>query len=245
MKKNQFIWKAFAGILMLSLLCSNTAFALSAAKSSQYSRNANGETYGYGIQAESIGCEPDLIAATGVDGTNGYVRGSDLEGPIPTSPEEALAMQSSEGRYIPLYESDGEKVIGEFYISPPASDTPMTRGTNTTGATITINVNGRLYYNQNSGSGDGNRAYASTRIWTSSNVSGGSMGAKARVYGAGDNKLKAESDWAYNSNNSSSLTATTSHWTLYGTYYSKGSTKEWMGTGYWQHATAQTPNFTV
>lgn len=245
MKKNKLMWKIIAEVLLLSILCSNSVFALSSVKNNQYARNANGETYGYAIQAESIGYEPELIAATGTDGTDGYVRGSDLEGPVPASPEEALTMQSSEGRYIPLYESDGETVIGEFYISPPASDSPTTRGTSTTGATGVINVNGRIYRNQNSGSGDGNRAYSSTRIWTTSDVDGGYMGAKARIYGAGDNKLKAESDWIFNSGKSSSLTATTSHWTLYGTYYSQGLTKEWMGTDYWTHGTFKTPNFTV
>lgn len=210
-------------------------------------KNVNGETYGYAIQAETIGYEPDLIAATGTNGTDGYVRGTDLEGPIPSSPEEAIAMQSTNGRYIPLYESDGETVIGEFYISPSTADVSMTRGTSTEGAINQIDVYGSYYYTQNTGNGQGTRAYATTRIWTNSNVAGGSMGAKARIFGANDKKLKAESDWAYNDNNTSSFTAVTSHWTLYGTYYSSGLTREWVNstTQYWTHATHQTPNFTV
>ncbi len=246
MKKN--VWKLTAIILMLSVFLSytGTGVALSVVKEYQYHINANGESYGYGVQAEVIGYEPDLIAATGIDGTDGYVRRSDLEGPLPSSPGEALAMQSSEGRYIPLYKSDGETSIGEFYISPPViSTSQLTRGTNTEGAIGLIETDICTYRNQNTGSGDGNRAYASTRIWTPYNVGGGYMAAKARIYGAGDKKLKAESDWAYNTADSSSVTAMTSHWTLYGTYYSHGLTMEWTGSGYWTHNTFATPNFTV
>lgn len=245
MKRKRIALMLTIGLIILSVVSSNVVFALPTEKRNQYEKNANGETYGYAIQSETIGYEPDLIAATGTNGEDGYVRGTDLDGPIPSSPEEAIAMQSSNGRYIPLYESDGETVIGEFYISPPAADLSMTRGTNATGAVGVIDVNGTIYRNQNTGNGDGNRAYATTRIWAEYNVPGGSMGAQARVYGAGDNKLKAQSDWAYNSDYSSSVTATTSHWTLYGTYYSKGLTREWTGTRYWQHATFQTGNFTV
>lgn len=245
MKRKRIALMLTIGLIILSVVSSNVVFALPTEKRNQYEKNANGETYGYAIQSETIGYEPDLIAATGTNGEDGYVRGTDLDGPVPSSPEEAIAMQSPNGRYIPLYESDGKTVIGEFYISPPATDLPMTRGTSTTGGIITIDVYGTTYRNQNSGSGDGARAYATTTIWADRTVSGGSMGAQARVYGAGDNKLKAQSDWVYNSGYSTSLTATTSHWTLYGTYYSKGSTREWTGTQYWQHATAQTPYFTV
>ncbi len=85
--------------------------------------NENGETYG--VEAEG-GKIPDLIAAFGRadDGTlvSGYVRASDLEQPMPTSPEEAIRMQEEylakypNGRDIPVYKSDGTTRIGTFTI---------------------------------------------------------------------------------------------------------------------------------
>ena len=59
---------------------------------------------------------PSLIKARGTDGTIGYVREADLEGEIPSSPEEAL-MQESTNRSIPLYDKDGSTIIGEFLVT--------------------------------------------------------------------------------------------------------------------------------
>ena len=92
--------------------------------------NDRGQTFGsggYGIDS------PDLILATGIDGTFGYVLSTDLHsyGPgldEPQSPEEALIymkqfeelVKDAQARgdvyvyYIPLYDSDGQTIIGEF-----------------------------------------------------------------------------------------------------------------------------------
>lgn len=93
--------------------------------------NAAGETYGVTKAGSGM---PDLLAAYGTDGTLGYVRtldlrsaGSDLAA---TSLEEALGQPRGGAEYqhgdsvdpqfadsgpsIPLYESDGVTVIGEF-----------------------------------------------------------------------------------------------------------------------------------
>ena len=82
--------------------------------------NSSGETFGSELAATSYEDRPDLIAATGVDGTEGYVRKTDLDGEMPSSPEEAVRMMNSEYAYttrvIPLYNSEGKKVIGEFEI---------------------------------------------------------------------------------------------------------------------------------
>lgn len=85
-----------------------------------YPMNKNGQTYGSAADADSPENEPDLIKAIGVDGTEGYVRKTDLVGELPNSPEEALEMQKNRppgGRDIPLYDVDGETVIGLFHIS--------------------------------------------------------------------------------------------------------------------------------
>jgi hypothetical protein len=85
----------------------------------RYQVNKYGETYGPSIYAEILGEEPDLIAATGIDGTHGYVRFSDLEPfPPPRTPEEAVAQNNPGVRMIPLYDKDGRTVIGQFEVGP-------------------------------------------------------------------------------------------------------------------------------
>jgi hypothetical protein len=104
----------------------------------EYPRNENGQTYG-GISNPGPGTTrppepPDLIAATGIDGTHGYVLKSDISGhgpfEAPNNPDEAMeymrkmdelrAEQRAKGEehlyYIPLYASDGVTVIGQFGV---------------------------------------------------------------------------------------------------------------------------------
>ena len=86
-----------------------------------YPVNEQGLTYGSVADAYSYETEPDLIAAVGEGGIDGYVYADDLRGPVPTSPEEVLAIMNARGegpRTIPLYKSDGRTVIGEFLVSP-------------------------------------------------------------------------------------------------------------------------------
>lgn len=59
-----------------------------------YEKNENGETFGSALSAETIGHEPDLIAAIGTNGVEGYVRSSDFDTGV-TSPEEAIAYMNS------------------------------------------------------------------------------------------------------------------------------------------------------
>ncbi|WP_153047501.1 hypothetical protein [Paenibacillus sp. EZ-K15] len=89
------------------------------AKNMNYPKNKNGQTYGSSADATSPETEPELISATGVDGTAGYVLKKDLDGELPKSPEEAIAIQNSrspDGRDIPLFDVDGETVIGVFHV---------------------------------------------------------------------------------------------------------------------------------
>lgn len=82
-----------------------------------YPVNSNGKTYGSVMDEQKAGGLPDLILAVGVDGTEGYIKKSDLP-PAPKNPEEALkqkAQMEARGPYtIPLYDIDGKTVIGEF-----------------------------------------------------------------------------------------------------------------------------------
>jgi len=94
-----------------------TEFSQNPALAPQYQTNENGQTYGSNLGAIMGNPQPDLIAATGVDGTNGYVRYVDLMGNMPKTPEEALAMQNNRkpgSAQIPLYAIDGKTVIGVF-----------------------------------------------------------------------------------------------------------------------------------
>lgn len=87
------------------------------AKKTNYPKNRNGQTYG--SAGEPTSPEPELIEAIGVDGTEGYVLKKDLDGEQPSTPEEAIALQNSraaDGRDIPLYEMNGENVIGVFHV---------------------------------------------------------------------------------------------------------------------------------
>ncbi len=89
------------------------------AKNVNFPKNKHGQTYGSSADAASPGMEPELIRAIGVDGTEGYVLKKDLDGELPKSPEEAIAIQNSrspDGRDIPLYDVDGESVIGVFHV---------------------------------------------------------------------------------------------------------------------------------
>lgn len=95
------------------------SFHISGAKNMNfYPKNKNGQTYGSATDATSPDTVPELISAIGVDGTKGYVLKKDYDGELPKSPEEAIAKQNSRshGRDIPLYDVDGETVIGVFHI---------------------------------------------------------------------------------------------------------------------------------
>lgn len=91
----------------------------------KYLTNESGLTYGSSMYATSLEEEPDLIAAYGIDGTQGYVFKKDLNGEMPQTPKEAVEItiqnNKTEARIIPLYEKDGKTIIGEFHIEPPVN----------------------------------------------------------------------------------------------------------------------------
>ncbi|WP_323959357.1 peptidase M56 family protein [Arthrobacter sp. JZ12] len=83
--------------------------------------NEKGETYG--AAHNSQGVAPDLVAVIATNGRTGYAYSDALNvQPQFDSPEEAIAWQEEhrgEEFPIPVYESDGETVIGEFIVSGP------------------------------------------------------------------------------------------------------------------------------
>lgn len=90
--------------------------------------NAKGETYG----VENVNGSPDLIFVFATNGKVGYAYVAEMNaawGPEPTSPEHALQMQEERAGQtvsVPVYESDGETVIGEFVMG--GNDDPAQLG---------------------------------------------------------------------------------------------------------------------
>ena len=88
-----------------------------------YPTNAKGESYG--IAANNFVYDPDLIAAIGEDGVEGYIREKEANPFEPKSPEEALRWQEeyrAQGgfHYINLYDKEGN-VIGKFKVGDGAN----------------------------------------------------------------------------------------------------------------------------
>ena len=85
----------------------------------KYNVNQNGETYGK-EQDALVYDPPDLIAAIGDNGVSGYIRRTEADGEMPSSPEEALRLQEERAnqppRVIPLYAEDGITVLDTFTI---------------------------------------------------------------------------------------------------------------------------------
>jgi len=81
--------------------------------------NERGQTYGTPQETAAGYHEPDLMRVLATNGKTGYALSTDLAGPEPSTPEEALVWQAergSEPRTIPVYESDGLTQIGVFDV---------------------------------------------------------------------------------------------------------------------------------
>jgi RNA polymerase sigma-70 factor (ECF subfamily) len=90
----------------------------------EWAVNENGQTFGVANENGS----PDLIAVSATNGKPGYAYPADMEvHPDFTSPAEALAWQEAhqgETISVPVYESDGKTVIGEFTIGGGSPGNP-------------------------------------------------------------------------------------------------------------------------
>ena len=74
-----------------------------------YPRNSKGETYGPELY-DIVGASPDLLAATGVGGVEGYIRQEESAGPPDAQPGQDI--------FIPLYDWEGN-IIGAFPLQAP------------------------------------------------------------------------------------------------------------------------------
>lgn len=94
----------------------------------EYPINENGQTYGPDWMGDNYEEHaPDLIAAEGINGKNGYVKRADLEddeGEYVKTPEDAIAYMERVSqrhgknyyRVIPVFKEDGVTEIDQFWI---------------------------------------------------------------------------------------------------------------------------------
>lgn len=81
---------------------------------SEYAINENGMEYGSVLTAEYTGHNPDLVSVVATNGIEGYAYESELF-IEPTTLEDAIAVsQEMHSKTVPVYESDGTTVVGEF-----------------------------------------------------------------------------------------------------------------------------------
>lgn len=116
--------------LLVGVFCTTSTYAhynQNPSSFSEYPKNKHGQTYGIGSDASYHGDkEPNLIKALGDDGkTTGYVLATDLNGFQPKNPKEAIEWQKKNKgpRVIPLYDVNGEKIIGTFTVGSNQSST--------------------------------------------------------------------------------------------------------------------------
>ncbi len=84
-----------------------------------YPVNTNGQTYGSGMNIDADNPGPDLIAAYGTNGAFGYVLATDRPQPATSLVKDFTRQKTTTA--IPLYEVNGETVVGEFAIVPGES----------------------------------------------------------------------------------------------------------------------------
>lgn len=218
----------------------------------KYSINRNGETYGNLLTAIYVGYESDLIEAIGINGVEGYVKSTDLNLPLPSSPSEAVkATKNATSRTINLYDKDGEEVIGLFQIDVPSvfSDTHI----------LSKSSNDFEYGDNGYGTANGIAFsnYSGIRpIWrgvrgvtgigttkTGVKFPAGHVGVKIRIIKQSNGKLVRESDYAYNETSTTAFSAVDEHTTfLREQYYNLGYTRVHNGTDYWTYSTFQSPS---
>ncbi|MCI9542559.1 MAG: hypothetical protein HFG39_16330 [Lachnospiraceae bacterium] len=195
-------------------------------------KNEYNESYGSALFSTE---ELDLIKAQATNGKIGYVRSSELNGVSPSNPQEALNI-IDEQRTIPVYESDGITIVGEFIIKsenavpPTLSRTIEASGTKT----YTSLGSGILYHNQATVSiNNNNSSYQSvqSRVLASADrtVSSGWLGVFPQLYNS-YGILVASGGYTYNSSPCISIEVPATYRTSSGAYYAFGYTRYWDNT---------------
>lgn len=77
--------------------------------------NTNGQTIGT-IVDMSQGRTPDLVLVVATNGTQGYVRSSDMDTARPPAGRPAPDGWTAPAKLVPVYTKDGLTIVGEFKI---------------------------------------------------------------------------------------------------------------------------------
>lgn len=102
------------------------AAAAPAATDQKIQRNSRGQTYGSAAAITDDTKLPDLVSSIGTNGRQGYIKSSDIPA-TPKTKEQASTLpertdssgqrvRSGAPKTVPVYESDGTTVIGQFRI---------------------------------------------------------------------------------------------------------------------------------
>lgn len=248
-------------LLVFVMLMSCTAYSFVASAANTYRTNAAGETYGTLAQAETIGYESDLILAVGENDVTGYVKSADLNAENNLSPQEAVELQNQRiaegytGTYVPLYDKDGETVIGRFLIAFDEDDIVRSdklvalAGDNDKPALskpydVVCPNHTYSIWSEIIKEAGGVRGFSCVRITTSPTAPIGYMGAKARVIRANDNALVRDTNWYYNDTTDATFKVSGYYFSVtHNAFYAQGYTKEFNTSfsGYWTHTTNATP----
>ena len=223
--------------ITLILCCAMPAFA----HTNGYSVNENGETYGNNLQAMELGYLSDLLLAEGENGEVGYIRASDLDDAV-TKPEEAV--NTSADLYIPLYESDGMTIIGQFKITGVPEDVPQTFSSYTYGNTGVMSPPGYTGNSKSGIKGSTGGVTGTTVVTTSEEVAISWIGIQACVYKTSTGALVASSSWVYNTSATDNFSKEVYHFSVLDeTYYSQGYVKMWNSniSDYWTYSTYASP----
>ena len=247
MKKRSVILSVFL-CMSLMLLSSPPSFAKAneIQQISALKMNQSGETYGSALFSPE---EPDLVAAVATNGLEGYVRRADLEGPVPASPEEALASQEDLPPSIPVYKEDGETTIGEFMIYKNdltyfTVNTPqIVPYGKAYGNTKYFTVNGRQYLTQAHVHAVVGYGHVQSRVkvgaTSGSSLPAGHFGVFARLFNSAG-RLVVSSGYEYTSSPCISVEMPASYNTSSGSYYADGYVRVW-NTSTSSYSTQYTP----
>ncbi|PSR25467.1 MAG: peptidase M56 BlaR1 [Sulfobacillus thermosulfidooxidans] len=110
--------------LVFGTVVSTMTYAISNAASTypnnpapRFPKNVHGQTYGSIANVTSMSQYPDLVLVQATNGKVGYVYAHQLDGgPMPKTPQQAIAMNPKGPRIIPVYAVNGMTVIGHFVI---------------------------------------------------------------------------------------------------------------------------------
>ncbi|MGW8812985.1 hypothetical protein [Gordonia terrae] len=102
------------------------AAAAPAAADQKVQRNSRGQTYGSAAETTVDTKLPDLVLSIGTNGRTGYIKSADIPA-TPKTKAQASALpertdstgqrvRASAPKTVPVYESDGTTVIGQFHI---------------------------------------------------------------------------------------------------------------------------------